>query len=84
MLTLESAHSPSYAAEDGSCISLMVKFAEFDQELPFGATPHDPHDHGRNIYERALAGEFGEIAPFVSVTTQAGENQPSTQGSQDL
>ena len=83
MLTFESAHSPAYAAEDGSCISLMVKFAEFNEELPFGATNHDPHEHGRNIYERAVAGEFGEIAPFVG-TPSAGENQPSTQGSQNL
>jgi len=83
MLTFESAHSPAYAAEDGSCISLMVKFAEFNEELPFGATNHDPHEHGRNIYERAVAGEFGEIAPFVA-STVAGQNQPSTQGSQNL
>jgi len=84
MLTFESAHSPAYAAEDGSCISLMVKFAEFNEELPFGATPHDPHDHGRNIYERAVAGEFGEIVPFVAPSTESGQNQPSTQGSQNL
>ena len=83
MLTFESAHSPAYAAEDGSCISLMVKFAEFNEELPFGATNHDPHDHGRNIYERAVDGEFGPIAAFVASPVSA-NNQPSTQGSQDL
>ena len=83
MLTFESAHSPAYADAEGCCISLMVKFAEFNEELPFGATNHDPHEHGRNIYERAVDGEFGEIAPFVATLT-AGENQPSTQGSQDL
>jgi hypothetical protein len=83
MLTFESAHSPAYAAEDGSCISLMVKFAEFNEELPFGATNHDPHEHGRNIYERALDGEFGEIAPF-SVSGPPKSDQPNTTGSQDL
>ena len=83
MLTFESAHSPAYASEDGSCISLMVKFAEFNEELPFGATNHDPHEHGRNIYERAIAGEFGDIAPFVAGAV-AGENQPQTQGAQTL
>jgi hypothetical protein len=83
MLTFESAHSPAYAAEDGSCISLMVKFAEFNEELPFGATNHDPHEHGRNIYERAVDGEFGPIAAFVASPVSA-NNQPSTTGSQDL
>jgi hypothetical protein len=62
----------------------MVKFAEFDEELPFGATNHDPHDHGRDLFERAEAGEFGPIAAYVAPVIESGNNQPSTTGSQDL
>jgi hypothetical protein len=83
MLTVESAHTPVYATPDKSCISLMVKFAEFNEELPFGATPHDPHEHGRNLYERAIAEEFGEIGEYVGATNPA-QDQPSTQGTQNL
>ena len=84
MLTFESAHSPAYADAGGNCISLMVKFAEFNEELPFGATNHDPHDHGRDLFERAEAGEFGPIAAYVAPVIESGNNQPTTQGSQDL
>jgi hypothetical protein len=83
MLTIVSAKNPAYATADGSCISLMVKFEEFEEELPFGATPHDPHPYGVELYNRALVGEFGPIAPFVEpmVATQP---QPTTQGAQTL
>ena len=31
--------------------------------IPFGASPNDVEKHGRDLYQRALAGEFGDIAP---------------------
>lgn len=31
--------------------------------VPFAARPDDPAPHGRDMYQRALAGEFGAIAP---------------------
>lgn len=66
MLTIESAVSPVYAAEDGTCITLQVKFAEFEEVLPFGATPYDVMPYGVELYNRAVAGEFGPIAPYVA------------------
>jgi hypothetical protein len=65
MLTIESATNPEYATPEGIHITLQVKFAEFDEIIPFGATPYDPHAYGVELYNRALAGEFGEIAPYV-------------------
>jgi len=32
--------------------------------VPFTATPYDTEAHGREIFARCLAGEFGEIAPM--------------------
>jgi hypothetical protein len=64
MLTVDSATNPCYANIDGTCISLEVKFAEFDEVMPFGATPHDPMPYGVELFNRAIAGEFGPIAPF--------------------
>lgn len=80
MLTVESATNPVYANAEGTCISLQVKFAEFDEAMPFGATPFDPMSYGVELYNRALAGEFGEITPFVNTE----QNQPTTQGAQTL
>ena len=81
MFTLEYAKNPIYGSEDGSCIVLTVKWEEFNQEMPFGATSYDPMPHGVDLHNRAKAGEFGEIAPFPVQEMQA---QPQTTGSQTL
>jgi len=81
MLTIESASSPQYASADGTCITLQVKFAEFDLPMPFGATSHDPMPYGVELFERAKAGEFGEVAPFVAPPEIA---QTATTGAQSL
>lgn len=64
MPTLEYAKNPSYSDEEGKCISLVVKWVEYNEEFPFGATPWDIEEYGRDLYQRAKAGEFGEIAPY--------------------
>lgn len=33
-------------------------------ELPFTARPSDPEPGGRRLYEDAVAGAFGEVAPY--------------------
>jgi hypothetical protein len=81
MLTIESATNPVYSSADGICISLQVKFAEFAEVMPFGATPYDSMPYGVELYNRALAGEFGAIAPFVAPPEPV---HPTTQGAQTL
>jgi hypothetical protein len=80
MLTIEYASNPKYASMDGTCIELQVKFVEFAEILPFGATSYDPMPYGVELYNRALAGEFGPVEPYVGST----EDQPTTTGSQTL
>ena len=50
--------------------------------MPFGATSYDPMPHGVDLYNRAKAGEFGEVALYIAQTVA--EDQPNTTGSQDL
>lgn len=33
--------------------------------IPFTASPEDSEEHGRALYALAIAGEFGEIVPYV-------------------
>lgn len=82
MLTIEFATDPIYGSEDKTCIVLQVKFAEFDEIHPFGATPFDSMPYGVELYNRALAGEFGSIAPFPVI--EATEPQPVVTGAQTL
>jgi hypothetical protein len=77
--------NPRYEVEDQTVITLDVKFEELgDVLLQFGATPNDVEAHGRDLYVRAVAGEFGEIAPYVAPVVVAAENQPTTTGAQTL
>jgi hypothetical protein len=82
MFTLEYAKTPVYGNTEGTSILLTVKWQELNEEMPFGATSYDPMPHGVDLYNRAKAGEFGAIAPYVAQT--ATEDQPSTTGTQDL
>ena len=65
MVTIESATNPVYANAEGTNITLRVKFVEFNEVMPFAATPHDPMPYGVELYSRALKGEFGQIEPYV-------------------
>jgi hypothetical protein len=66
MLTIESARDPRYGSPDNSTINLIVKFVEMAHELPFTANPNDVTDYGPDLYHRAVAGEYGTVAPYES------------------
>lgn len=36
------------------------------EPVPFTASPDDSEPHGVELYERAMAGEFGPIAPYIA------------------
>lgn len=67
---IEYAHNISETeAPDG--LDCWVKFNHCKHEHPFSATATDSESHGRDLYERLRAGEFGEIHPkgtFASVS----------------
>ena len=81
MFTVEYAKNPVYGNAESTNIQLVVKWAEFNEEMPFGATSYDSMPHGVELYNRAKTGEFGAVAPYVAPKTQA---QPNTTGSQKL
>lgn len=83
MVTLEYAKNPIYGTPDGECINLIVKWQEFNEEHPFSATSYDPMPHGVALFNRAKAGEFGEVGAYVPDPSVA-HNQPISSGSQIL
>ena len=66
-MNIIEAKNPKYIAADKKIIQLEVKFEEIQDMgfLPFGATEDDVEAHGRELYRRALSGEFGEIEELV-------------------
>lgn len=85
MFTLEYAKDPIYNNEEGTAIFLIVKWEEFVEEMPFGADTWDPEPWGVDLYNRAKAGEFGPVAPYVAPIQPTINFEPTpTTGTQNL
>jgi hypothetical protein len=79
MLTIESVTNPIYGNAEETCIICEIKFAEFNEIMPFGATAWDTESHGIEIYNNLKAGKYGVIGDYVPPTTP---EQPQTTGTQ--
>lgn len=70
-----SAHSPTWTDVEHTAIQLQVDFDGIG-EVPFVASPTDVEAHGRELFTRAVAGDFGIVADYVPPTaTWAGRQQ---------
>jgi hypothetical protein len=65
-LNFTNARTPKWANESNTLIDLVVRFSEIDVDLPFTASSNDVEEHGRDLFTRAAAGEFGSIAAYVA------------------
>lgn len=43
----------------------IVKFKHIDEEVPFTIDPNDFYQHSIDLWEKAIAGEYGEIVEYV-------------------
>lgn len=69
-----SVRSPKWANYKKTAITVEAIFeGAGDQPLPFTATPNDPEDYGRFIYEQAIAGEYGDIAEWEAPENVVGD-----------
>ena len=60
-----SATTPQWANAGQTTINLTVDF-EGVGAVPFSASASDSEAHGREIFNRAVAGDFGPIAAYVA------------------
>lgn len=72
---ISAAHPRHYAADPDS-ITLDVLFAHLPELVQFAARKDDTEEHGRELYNRAVFGEFGNIevitpAPPTEMQQQA-------------
>lgn len=65
-MIIESAHSPIWVNQNHTAIDLMVKFKEFNEELPFTATLNDNHKHSKTLFDNAINGVYGVIVEYTS------------------
>jgi len=57
--------NPIWTNAEHTMIDCEVTFDEIGT-VPFTATPNDTEEHGRDIYAKAVAGEFGVINEYVA------------------
>lgn len=61
-----SAENPRRMEWDETSITLDVLFSHEQELMPFTAKADDLEKHGRELYVRALRGEYGEIAVIAT------------------
>lgn len=64
-MQITSARNPIFKSADSQTIDLLVFFDSSSVEHPFTASAADSEAHGRDLFARAMAGEFGPVSPFV-------------------
>jgi hypothetical protein len=64
-MNIIKARNPKWSNKEKTTIDLIVKFSDIDEEVPFTANPNDPEPIGKEIFNRAIFGEFGSIAQYV-------------------
>jgi hypothetical protein len=65
MLTIEYAKDPIWANSEGSAINMIVKFIEMAEELPFTGVPNDPMPYCVELFNNAVAGDYGTISAYI-------------------
>ena len=71
--------NPIYSKFDNSIIDCEVNHSVFGW-IPFTASPNDVEEHGRELFEKLKAGEFGVIADYVQPVIEeppAAEPEPT-------
>ena len=64
MLNVMDIKDPRWADEEHERITLMLLFEGAAEYSPFCASSYDCTDYGIRLFDRAVAGEFGEIGQY--------------------
>jgi len=75
-ITYTNARNPKWADAAQTMINIEVNFNHISDEeySPFTANPLDVEPHGIEIYNRAVAGDFGPVADYIPPADIVGED----------
>jgi hypothetical protein len=63
-MKLISAKNPKWIDAEHTRIDVIALFDRIPEEIPFTADPNDCEAHGRDIFAKAVAGEFGPVEEY--------------------
>ena len=67
--TITAARNPQWVDSNHNRIDLEVNFAELEEEwLPYTADPTDVCEHSRTLYNKAVAGDYGQVSEEYTIT----------------
>jgi hypothetical protein len=87
MFTVEYVKNLQWCDAEHTFFECVVKYAEFNEEMPSGINAIDTYAHIQEIWAKANAGEYGVIAEYVPPPppiAKPDEEQPNTEGTQTL
>lgn len=67
-MQIEYAKNPQWVDSEQTRIDLIVKFAEFAEEIPFTAAASGSEPHTLELYNAAVRGDYGTVAPIAPCT----------------
>jgi hypothetical protein len=91
MFTIEYVKNLKWCDSNKTMFSCIVKYAEFNEEMPSGINATDTYAHIQEIWVKGNAGEYGIIEEYVeppiipAVIPDLAPNQEQvSEGTQDL
>lgn len=57
-----------WANAEESAINMVVQFEHLPIPVEFTARADDPEEHGRRLFAKALAGDYGEVRNYIPPT----------------
>jgi hypothetical protein len=90
MFNIEYVKDLKWCDVEHTMFECVVKYAEFNEEMPAGINGADPYPHTQEIWAKGNAGDYGVIAEYVPppepepLAVASDENQPTTAGTQTL
>lgn len=73
-ITINSVRNPVWADFQQTRVNVEVDFNELEEEyVPFTADPNDVEPHGVEIYNNAIAGNYGTIGDWVPPQNVTGD-----------
>ena len=83
MFTIQYVKNLQWENVEHTVFTCLVKYEEFNEEMPSGIQPTDPYAHIQEIWAKGIAGEYGVIGEYVPLQIhEAALEQPTTQGTQ--
>lgn len=74
MTTYSNVKNLKWMNSNNTLLDCTVKFDFLDQEIPYSTSANTDTDYGREIFEKAIKGDFGNIEPYARDINKEWEN----------